>query len=112
LIIPLVGFFIACTIFAGIGAAVLVLVPKLSLTVVDVVLFVVGAVPSSLVGAVVYGWVFGDQTGELRSTAAVLGVFFVLLVAGLCGGLLLVLVHKWLRQFKRLQRDSGSPVGH
>ena len=112
MIIPLVGFFIACTIFASIGAAVLLLAPKLSLTLVDVVLFVVGAVPSSLVGAVVYAWVFGDQTGELRSTAAVLGVFFVLLVAGLSGGLLPVLVHKWLMRSKRLQRAPRSPVGH
>ena len=111
MLLPLVGFFIACTIFACIGAAVLALVPKLRPTLVNVAVFVLGAVPTAAVSAVAYGRVYANETGVLNPVA-VLGLFAVLLVAGLCGGLLPVFVHKWLRRFKRLQRESDSPVGH
>ena len=110
MIIPLVGLFIACAIFACIGAAVLALIPHLNPTLANVGLFVIGAVPSSFVAAVAYGRVFGDGTGELLQPGAVIGLFSVLLGAGLCGGLLIVLAYRWLMRAIRLQRESSTPV--
>jgi branched-subunit amino acid transport protein len=107
MIIPLVGLFIACAIFACIGAAVLTLIPHLRRTLSNVGSFVIGAVPSSAFAAIAYGRVFGNQTGELDSTAVV-GLFGVLLLAGVCGGLLAVFAYTWLMRTIRLQRESGS----
>jgi hypothetical protein len=107
MLIPLVGLFIACAIFACIGTAVLALVPKLRSTLVNVALFVLGAVPTSAVSAVAYGRVFGNETGELKPFA-VLGLFVLLLFAGVCGGLLCVFPYKWLTRIMLLHRNSGS----
>jgi hypothetical protein len=108
MLIPLVGFFVACAIFAGIGTAVLAFIRKLRPTRVNVAVFVVGAVSISAVSAVAYGRIFGNETGELNSVA-VIGLFVVLLVAGLCGGLLSVLSYKWLMRAVRSHGDS--PLG-
>jgi hypothetical protein len=109
-IIPLVGLFISCAIFTCIGAAVLALLPHLRATLANVGLFVIGAVPTSAVAAVAYGRVFGRGTGELHGGALVLSLFGIMLVAGLCGGLLTVLAYRWLMRTIRLQRESGTPV--
>jgi hypothetical protein len=97
-LIPAVGFVIACTIFAGVGALALSRIPRLHLSLVNVVVFVIGAVPTSAFSAVAYGWVFANKAGELNPVA-VLGLFAVLLVAGLLGGLLAVVVWTWLMRF-------------
>ena len=109
MLIPLVGFLVACAVFACIGAAVLAFIPKLRPTLVNVAVFVVGAVPSSAVSAVAYGRLFGNETGELTSVA-VIGLFVVLSIVGLCGGLLSVLCYKWVMRVVRLRRGSRSPV--
>jgi len=109
MIIPLVGLFIACGIFACIGTAVLTVIPHLGRTLSNVGLFVIGAVPSSGAVALVYGRVFGNQTGELH-LVAVFGLFSVLLVAGLCGGLVTIAAYRWLLRAIRLQREAGSTV--
>ena len=109
MIVPLVGLFLACAIFACIGAALLALIPGLRPTLTNVALFVIGAVPSCAVTAVAYGRVFGDGAGMLRSPA-VLGLYCTLLVAGVGGGLLAVIGYRWFMRTVRLQRDSGSPV--
>ncbi len=111
MLIPLVGFLIACTIFACVGAAVLALIPHLRPGHANVALFVIGAVPISAVSAVAYGRVFGDGAGELHGVA-VPGLFVVLLVAGVCGGLLTVLAYRWLMRTMGLQRKSGGPLNH
>lgn len=108
MLIPLVGLLIACAVFACIGAAVLALIPHLHRTLTNVSLFVVGAVPSSALAAIAYGWVFGDRTGELHG-AAVIGLFGVLLVAG-GGGLLTLIIYVRIMRTMRSQRQSGSPV--
>jgi hypothetical protein len=111
MLVPLAGLFIACAVFACISAAVLALIPKLRLTLINVVLFVIGAVPSSLVGGFVYGRVFADANNELSNPVALFGMYGVLLAAGLCGGLLTVLIYQWLMRFKGLQWDNGNTVG-
>ena len=107
MIIPLVGCLLACTIFGCIGAALLALIPHLRPTLVNIALFVIGAVPSCGAAAIAYGRVFGDATGELR-LPAVVGLFAVLLVAGVCGGLLAVVAYRWLTRTIHLQRDSDT----
>ena len=102
MIVPLVGLFLACAIFACIGAALLALIPRLRPTLANVALFVIGAVPSGAVTAVAYGRVFGDAEGTLRPPA-VLGLFGALLVAGVCGGLLAVVAYRWFMRTMRLQ---------
>ena len=109
MIIPLVGLFLAVAIFACIGAALLALITHRRPTLANIALFVIGAVPSCAVTAVAYGRVFGDANGELRS-AAVLGLFGSLLVAGVLGGRLAVIAYPWIMRTMRLLRDSGSPV--
>lgn len=107
MIIPLVGLFTACAIFAGLGVAVLSLVPRLRLTLANLGLFVIGSVPTAAAAAIAYGRVFGDVTGELNS-GAVLGLFGVMPVAGLCGGLLAVLVYGRLMRTMHWQRESST----
>lgn len=107
MIIPLVGLFIACAIFAGFGAAVLPLVLHLRPTLANVGLFVIGSVPSAVAAAIAYGRAFGDVTGELNS-GAVLGLFGVMPVAGLCGGLLAVLAYGRFMRTMHWQRESGT----
>lgn len=106
MIIPLVGLFIACAIFAGIGAAVLSLLSHLRLTLVNLVVFVMGAVPCAFVAAVAYGRVFGNVTVEL-APRAVLGLFGVMPVAGLTGGLLAVLAYGRIMRIIPLRQQSG-----
>ena len=107
MIVPVVGFLVGCAIFACIGTGLLALTPHLCPTLANVALFVIGAVPICALTAVAYGRVFGDATGELHPLA-VLGLFGVLLVAGICGGLLAVVVYRWLTRTMRFQRESGS----
>ncbi len=107
MLVPLVGFLLACAIFGCVGWAVLALFPRLRPTLTNVGMFVIGAVPSAAVSAVAYGRVFGNEAGELNPIA-VLGLFVVLLVAGLCGGLLVVLAYKRLTRGKRLERTAGN----
>ena len=109
MLISLVGFLIACAVFACIGAAVLALIPELRPTLANVAAFVLGAVPTSAVTAVAYGRFFGNETGELNPVAVV-GLFAVLLVAGICGGLLGVFAYRWLMRVIGLHRDSDSSV--
>lgn len=109
MIVPVVGLFLACAIFACIGVALLALIPRLRPTLANVGLFVIGAVPSGAVTAVACGRAFGDASGTVH-LPAVVGLFAALLVAGVCGGLLAVVAYRWLLRTVRLQRDSGSPV--
>jgi hypothetical protein len=112
MLVPLVGFVLACVIFASLGAALLALMPKLRPTLMNVGLFVLGAVPSALVGVIAYGRLFGNDEGELHSAGAVLGVFPVLFLAGVCGGLLTLVVSTRLARFSHSQRDSGRSIPH
>jgi hypothetical protein len=109
MIIPLVGLLLAVAIFACIGAGLLAVIPHLRLTLPNVAVFVMGAVPSCAVTAVAYGRVFGDANGELRSVA-VLGLFGSLVVAGVFAGLLSVVAYRRLMRTMHLQRDAGSPI--
>ena len=109
MIVPLVGFLVAYTMFGCIGAALLSLIPNLRPTLANVALFVIGAVPNCAVAAIAYGRVFGDATGELRPPA-VLGLFGVLFIAGVCGGLLAVVANRWLTRTIHWQRDSDNTI--
>ncbi len=106
MLVPLVGFVLACAIFASVGAALLALIPKLRPTLLNVGLFVLGAVPSSAASVIAYGRLFGNTEGEIDSAGAVLGIYLVLFLAGACGGLLTVLVSKRLM---RIPSSVDSP---
>ncbi len=107
MIVPLAGLFLACAIFASIGAALLALIPRLRVSLANVALFVIGAVPSCAVTAVAYGGIFGDATGDLHPLA-VLGLFGALLISGVCGGLLAVVAYRWHVRSRCLKQDSGK----
>src|SRR5580658_6283209 len=109
MLIPLVGLLLACAVFAGVGVAVLAFIPKLHPTLVNVSVFVVGAVPSSAVSSIAYGRIFGNGAGELNSVA-VIGLFVVLLISGLCGGYLSVLAYERIIEVIRPDRGPGSPA--
>ena len=104
MLIPAVGFLIACTIFAGVGAVALSRIPRLQLSLVNVLVFVIGAVPTSAFSAIAYGWLFANKAGELNPVA-VPGLYAVLLFGGLFGGLVAVLAWTWLMRFARLFAD-------
>ncbi len=111
MLIPLVGFIIACAIFACIGAAALALFPKLRPTPVNIAVFVLGAVPTSVASGVAYGRLFANEAHELTTPVAVVGFFLSLLAGGFCGGLVSVFACRWLMRVLRFHRNSGSPVG-
>ena len=103
MLVPLVGFILACVIFAAVGAALLALTPKLRPTLMNVGVFVLGAVPSSFAGVVAYGRLLGNDQGELPSAGAILGVYLVLFLAGVCGGLLTLTTFRRLAQIRQTQ---------
>ena len=109
MLVPLVGFLIACAIFACVGATLLAFIPQFRRTVANVSLFVIGAVSISALAAIAYGQVFADSTGELHG-AAILGLYGVLLVAGVCGGLLGLLAYRWLVRTMGVSPKSSSPA--
>jgi len=109
MLVPFVGLFIACAIFVCIGAILLALIPPFQTTLANISLFVIGAVPSSALAAIAYGQISADSGGELHGVA-ILGVFGVLLIAGVCGGTLTLLAYRWLMRRMRLLPKSGSPV--
>ena len=64
MLVPLVGLFIVCAIFACIGTALLYVTPQFRPTLANVALFVFGAVPSCAVSAIAYGRVFVMRKGS------------------------------------------------
>ena len=80
------GFLMGSVAFTVLGLIVLACVPALRLTIRNPVTFVVGAFPGTLALGYVYGRLFADSRNELDSKAAVLGLFFVLLIGAIVGG--------------------------
>ena len=108
MLVPLVGFVLGCAVFICVGMALLALLPKLRLTMPNLVVFVIAAVPASAGGAIAYGWAFGDAAGQL-TPVAVIGLYAVLLIAGMCGGIVAVFFCRWLVRAIRPQTEFGGP---
>lgn len=87
------GFVIGCVVFTVVGLVILSRLPKLRVTVPNLLVFVVGAFP----GAAGLGYLdelaFADAQHFLNSPAAVLGFFAAMLVGAIVGGTTLV----WLK---------------
>jgi hypothetical protein len=81
-------FLFLCIVgFAVVGLIALAAVPALRLTFLNLSLFVGGAIPGALLFSFVYGRILGKN--QLSDTTFV-GIFPVLLVGGVLGGLVLV----------------------
>src|SRR5262249_46942611 len=93
MVLPLAGFALGCILFAILGSVVLACIPKLSFSLVNLLWFVVGAFPVTLFLALLYGYAFADSNNELKTGAAILGMYVVMLVGALSGGTILV----WLK---------------
>ena len=93
MLLPFIGFVAGCVVFTILGSIVLACVPTLRLSVVNLLLFVMGAFPGALALPYLYGRIFADSNNQLTSKTAVLGLFVVMLVGATGGGAALV----WLR---------------
>jgi hypothetical protein len=81
-------FLVFCGLgFTIVGLIALAVIPELRLTFSNLFLFVGGAIPSALLFLFVYGRIFARTQ---LSDMAFIGIFPVLLVGGVLGGLLLV----------------------
>ncbi len=100
---PIAFFVIGCVTYTILGLVVLVCVPALRLTFLNLFLFLAGAFPGGLALLFVYGRIFArNQLGD----AAFYGIFPVLLVGGATGGALLV----WLKMRLVKTRLAGPPL--
>jgi hypothetical protein len=105
MLIPFVGFVLGLVAFTILGLIVLGVVPSLRLTAINLLLFVIGAFPGTLVLGNLYGRLFADSTNYLNSRAAILGLFSVMLLGAIAGGSALV----WLKMrfVKSSNRDPS-----
>ena len=108
MLVPVVGLFIACTIFTFTGAILLAITPQFRTTLASLGLFVTGAVPTAYLAAIAYGKIFADSTRELHGVV-ILGLFGAWLVAGACGGFLALLAYRWLTRMMGLSPKSSTP---
>jgi hypothetical protein len=85
--LPLAFVIICCVAFTILGLVVLTLLPVFRLTFVNLVLFVLGAVPGGIAFLFLYGKLFArDQLSD----KAFYGIFPILLLGGVSGGTLAV----------------------
>jgi hypothetical protein len=87
MLLPAFGFIIGCVFFGVVGAIVLRLRKRERFRLMDLALFVAGALPTSLVAGWLYRVLVADSNGLLHSAAAVVAFFCVLFVSGAAGGL-------------------------
>jgi hypothetical protein len=83
LILPLFGFIIGCLVFGIIGMILLKVTPFFRLTISNLSLFILAALPGALIAGNLYGWIAVDSNGQLTSTITVVSVllthlFFIL----------------------------------
>ena len=88
--LPLMFLVLCCIGFTIVGLITLAITPALRLTLMSLAIFVIGAIPGALVFLFVYGRIFARQQ---LSGFAFIGIFPVLLIGGVLGGILLL----WLR---------------
>jgi hypothetical protein len=77
-------------VFTILGLIVLASIPKLRLTITNLFLFVMGAFPGTLTFGYLYGRIFADSANELNGRVAVLGIFAVMLIGAVVGGVMVV----------------------
>ena len=87
MLIPALGFIAGCLCFGLVGVVLLRLRKPGRFRLIDLGLFVAGAMPTSAVAGWLYGLVAADWNGQLKSGVAVVGLSCVLLVSGAVGGL-------------------------
>ncbi len=94
---------IACVASAILGLLVLACVPGLRLTLLNLIVFIVGAFVGAVAFLIGYARIFGGH--ELKD-AAFLGIFPVLLAGATLGGILLVKLKTRLLKTARAQPRS------
>lgn len=90
--LPFLGFVTACIVFGAVGSILLKVLPRLELTPWNLFLFLVGALPGSLVFGGVYRLLVTDQDGLLTSTISEYGLLACILIGGVLIGLAAVLL--------------------
>lgn len=87
MLLPLIAFVMGCLVFVGIGLIVLSRdIPKMRLTFVNLLLFVVGAFLGTFALELLYGRIFADAGNHLRNTVVVFGQIPVMLIGAVGGG--------------------------
>src|SRR5580704_8019603 len=90
MLLPLVGFVLGCICFTILGGFILTRILKLSLSFANLLLFVAGAFAGTLFLGYCYGRAFAAANNELKGSAAVIGMFVVMLIGAVVGGTSLV----------------------
>jgi hypothetical protein len=101
MLLPLAFLIISCIAFLTLGLFILAVVPSYRLTVLNLVVFVLGAVP----GAILFLFLCGKLVaGDQLSDRAFYGIFPVLLVGGASFGALAV----WVKIRISIPRNGNS----
>lgn len=90
MLLPFVAFVVGCVIFSIAGSVVLARLPQLRPTLLNRLVFVVGAFPGAAAFGYLHEIVFADSQHELHSVAAVLGFFTAMGVGAILGGTTLI----------------------
>jgi hypothetical protein len=85
MLLPALGFVVGCGFFGIVGLVVLGIWHR-RFGLMPLLCFVAGAMVSAAGAGWLYGHVVADAQGQLQSRASVIGLFGVLLVAGVGGG--------------------------
>jgi hypothetical protein len=96
---PLIAIVLGCVTYTILGLIVLACIPLFRLTLLNLILFVVGASLAGPVFLFTYGQIFARDG---LSNAAFVGIFPVLLIGGGFGGTLMI----WL--FSKVAKRTGG----
>jgi hypothetical protein len=89
--IPPAFFVMSYAAITILGLIVLVLLPSFRVTILNLLLFDLGAVPGGIAFLYVYGRLFADS----RFSGNALGIFLALVLGGTTGGVLAVWLKMW-----------------
>ena len=87
MLLPLIGFITGVSISSLLGIVVIIIHPKWKLRFINVVLFVIGSLLTTLLSSYIYTKLFADNNGVLQSTELVLGNFGLIVFALIGGGI-------------------------
>ena len=99
------GFIMGCAVFALLGRITLALIPGLGFNIANLILFVIGAFPGTLLSSDIYGHLFADSKDQLNSGWAIAGLFAVMLVGAVVSGSFLV----WFKTLFIKPQRSDAP---
>jgi len=95
---PLIGFLIGCIGFTFLGIIALKFLPSFRLTIVNLIVFVMGAFPGALLLTMAFKPIYYATNIELTNNALICMMLSMMLLGGIIGGLCIVKILEKIRK--------------